>query len=492
MSFGYNRQAFASEVAVAPAFDYAEFLARKSQSTSLNGFKPIVMPNRLMDFQAFLVAWAIEKGRGALLTDCGTGKSFMELVWAENVLRHTNKPVLILTPLAVGPQMVAEGQKFGIECVRSRDGAVVKGIVVTNYEKLHLFSPSDFAGVVCDESSILKHFAGATQKQVTRFLAKVPYRLLGTATAAPNDYIELGTASEALGELGYSDMLARFFKQSDNKPHRMQQIKQERKERIAKHFGKLSFRVSQGIGQWRLKGHAETPFWRWVASWARACRKPSDLGFSDAGFDLPELIEQTHIIMPERPRDGMLFTLPAVGLNEEREERRRTLDQRCAFVAELVAHDRPAVVWCHLNVEGDLLAKMIPGSRQVKGADSDDEKEESYRQFATGETRVLVIKPKIGAWGLNWQHCNHVVTFASHSYEQFYQSVRRCWRYGQTRPVTVDIIATEGERAVSENMTRKAKQADEMFARLVSHMHEGTIIRRNERATEPERLPTWL
>lgn len=473
---------------------YAEFLAGKRQSDSKGGFAPTFMPSQLFEFQAHLLDWACWKGRGAILADCGLGKTFIELAWAQNVVEQTNKPVLILTPLAVGGQTVAEGEKFGIACERSRDGAFTsRGIIITNYEQLHRFDWSAFSGVVCDESSILKHFAGATQKAVTRFLTKVPYRLLCTATPSPNDYIELGTASEALGELGYSDMLARFFKQSDNKPHRMEQIKQEKKERIANHFGKLSFRVSQQIGQWRLKGHAEDAFWRWVSSWARACRKPSDLGFSDDGFDLPALIERDHIIMPDRPANGMLFTVPAVGLNEEREERRRTLTQRCEFVARLVDHSEPAVVWCHLNAEGDALEATIPGSRQVQGSDSDEAKEDAYRAFASGALRVLVIKPKIGAWGLNWQHCRHVVTFASHSYEQFYQSIRRCWRFGQTQPVTVDIIATEGERGVRENMTRKAKQADEMFTRLVAHMHDAqTIHRATDRASEQEHIPTWL
>ena len=209
----------------------------------------------------------------------------------------------------------------------------------------------------------------STQKQVTRFLLKIPYRLLCTATAAPNDYIELGTSSEALGELGYTEMLSRFFKQDDNKPRRLQEIKNWRLEdeikRNPNHFGKLSFRVHQSIGQWHLKGHAVTPFWKWVASWARACRKPSDLGFSDARFALPELIEREHIVIPQRPADGLLFTVPAIGLKEERDERRRTLDERCALVAKLVQHDRPAVIWCHLNVEGDALTRAILGSRQV-------------------------------------------------------------------------------------------------------------------------------
>jgi len=450
---------------------YAGFLARKTQLASDGGFAPSWMPGFLFDFQAALIEWALRRGRGAILADCGLGKTPMQLVWAENVVRKTNRSVLILSPLAVGSQTILEGQKFGIECTRSRDGALSSGarIIVTNYEMLHRFSPTDFAGVVCDESSILKHFSGATQKAVTRFMLKVPYRLLCTATAAPNDYIELGTSSEALGELGYSDMLSRFFRQTDNKPHRMQEIKEWRQNR-GQHFAKLSFRVSQSIGQWRLKGHAVTPFWRWVCSWARACRKPSDLGFADGPFVLPPLVEREHIFEPIRPAEGMLFTIPAVGLREERDERRRTMDERCNFVAKLVDHKRPAVVWCHLNAEGDRLAKAIPDSRQVKGADSDDAKEEAYRAFAAGEVRVLVIKPKIGAWGLNWQHCAHVVTFASHSYEQFYQSVRRCWRFGQTEPVTVDIVATTGERHVRENMIRKAESADRMFSEMVMHM----------------------
>ena len=330
----------------------------------------------------------------------------MQLVWAENVVRKTNKAVLVLTPLAVGPQTVCEGVKFGIETTRSRDGKHSGGIVITNYEKLHHFNPADFAGVVCDESSILKHFSGATQSAVTRFMLKIPYRLLCTATAAPNDYIELGTSSQALGELGYSDMLARFFKQTDNKPHRMQEIKEWRAERgrelDGNHFGKLSFRVHQSIGQWRLKGHAVEPFWRWVASWARAVRTPSDLGFDDGPFQLPELIEREHIVHPTCPPDGMLFTFPALGLREERDERRRTLDERCGLVANLVNHERPAIVWCHLNIEGDRLERAIPGSVQVSGSMSDEAKEKAYLDFRSGAIRVLITKPKLGAWGLNW------------------------------------------------------------------------------------------
>lgn len=464
--------------------DYQAFLDQKRHAPDLSGFRPVWMPDFLFDFQAALVTWAIEKGRGALFADCGLGKTPMQLVWAQNVVEHTNRPVLVLTPLAVGAQTVVEGEKFHVACERSRDGSFQSkaGVVVTNYEKLHLFAPSDFAGVVCDESSILKHFTGATQKSVTRFLTKVPYRLLCTATAAPNDYIELGTASEALGALGYTDMMNRFFIQSQKTPHRLHSIK----------HGAEQFGVQAHDGnQWRLKGHAEKNFWRWVCSWARACRQPSDLGFDNARFVLPRKIEREHLIEPKRPADGMLFTIPAYGLKEERDERRRTLDERCEYVAGLVEHSDSAVIWCHLNAEGDRLEKVIGGSIQVKGADSDEAKEEAYRAFQSGDVAKLIIKPKIGAFGLNWQHCNHVVTFATHSYEQYYQAVRRCWRFGQSRPVTVDVVCTTGEAAVRANMVRKADAADRMFANLVEHMNQALHI---ERAADPiakPEVPSW-
>jgi len=472
--------------------DYAEFINQKQHCGIDHGFEPDFMPDMLFGFQRALVEWATRKGRAAVFADCGLGKTFVQLTWAENVARKTNGRVLILTPLAVSFQTIKEGVKIGVE-VTHRKEVIEKGdrIVVTNYERLHYFSPDDFQGVVCDESSILKHFSGATQMNVTRFLTKVPYRMLCTATAAPNDYIELGTSSEALGELSNSDMLTRFFRQLDDKGQKKMARDQDFDEKAAQHFAKLSFRVSQNIGQWRLKHHAVQAFWRWVCSWARACRKPSDMGFDDGAFILPELRERHHIIMPQNPGDGMLFCLPAFGLREEREERRRTMDERCETVCRLVNHAEPAVVWCHMNDEGDRLEKMIPGARQIKGATPDDEKEEIYSDFAAGKLRVLVIKPKIGAWGLNWQHCAHVVTFASHSYEQFYQSVRRCWRFGQKRPVQLDIVATEGERGVFENMLRKAHRADAMFVELVKYMHEAQIIKTENKAVKKVEAPSW-
>lgn len=464
---------------------YAAFLDSKTHAGRPNGIPLKSWPDGLFEFQVSLVEWNLAMGRSADFADCGLGKTAIQLTWADNVRRQTNRPILILTPLAVGAQTVSEARKFKIEdVVRSRGEAPDRGsIVVTNYEQLHRFDPVEFGGVVCDESSILKHYRGATQTAVTQFLKKVPYRLLCTATAAPNDYAELGTSSEAIGCLGMVDMLSRFFRQ-DQQQSAISLAKKGRHD--------LGHMVAGTSGGWRLKGHAEMPFWRWVATWARAARRPSDLGaFDDTRFVLPELIERHHVVVPKRPRDGMLFTLPAVGLNEEREERRRTLDERCALVASLVDHRDPAVVWCHLNSEGDLLERMIPGAVQVSGSDSDDEKEEAYRAFASGQARVIITKPKIGAWGLNWQHCAHVVTFASHSYEQYYQSVRRCWRFGQTHQVVVDVVSTEGESRVAENMQRKAKQVDEMFTRLVAMMQQGLQVARDEHGLQ-ERMPSWL
>lgn len=462
--------------------DYREFLEGKDQLGSNGGFEPVFMPSCLFDFQAALVEWALLKGRGALFEDCGLGKTLQQLVWAENVVRKTNKPVLDLAPIAVTHQTINEAHKFDIEAHRSERGEIHPGINVTNYERLHLFNPDDFGGVVLDESSILKSFDGAMRKAITEFMRRVPYRLPVTATAAPNDYIELGTTSEALGELGYTDMLTRFFKNDQNTIKPM----------VYRHHGQ-NFAKLDDAAKWRFKGHAEVPFWRWVTSWARAIRKPSDIGFDDARFILPELEECEHLIESQKLRPGMLFNLPAVGLKEQREERRLTLTERCETVARLVADTgQPALVWCHLNDEGDLLERLIPGAKQVSGKDSDEAKEETFLAFTRGELRVLVTKPKIGAWGLNFQHCAHVTSFPSHSFEQYYQGIRRCWRFGQKRPVKVDIVTTEGERGVLKNLQRKAQAADRMFSALVEHMNQSIKVNRGVRFTKSEEIPAWL
>ena len=273
--------------------------------------------------------------------------------------------------------------------------------------------------------------------------------------------------------MGHMDMLNRFFKNDLN--------------------NSAQGRMRGEVIKWRLKGHAELPFWRWVCSWARAIRRPSDLGFNDSAFVLPPLIEIEHLVEARSLADGMLFAMPAQGLKEQREERRRTVEERCEKIASLVNHTgQPALVWCHLNDEGDMLEQMIPDAVQVSGGDSDDAKEERLEAFAEGKARVLVTKPKIGAWGLNFQHCNHVTFFPSHSFEQYYQAVRRCWRFGQKRPVTVDIVTTEGERGVMRNLQRKAQQADAMFSNLVAEMNRAIGIERVNNMTERVEVPSWL
>ncbi len=457
--------------------EYDLFLESKRQLGGQYGFDAGDLPDYLFPFQKVLTAWALKRGRAAEFIDTGLGKTVMQLVWADRVMRHTGKSVLVLTPLAVASQTVREAEKFGIEAERS-SGEVPKDarILITNYEKLHHFDPGPFGGVVCDESSAIKSFNGKRRALVTEFLRTIPFRSLWTATAAPNDYIELGTSSEALGELGQMDMLNRFFKNDQNTSD------MQNKWRVQGH----------GSMRWRFKGHAEESFWRWVCSWARAARAPSDLGFDDDGFILPPLVEREHIVETRKIAPEMLFALPARNFAEERSERRRTIEERCELAASLVNDGESAVVWCHLNDEGDLLEKMIPDCVQVSGATSDDAKEEAYTGFAEGSIRVLVIKPKIGAWGMNWQHCAHVVTFASHSYEQYYQAVRRCWRFGQERRVVVDRIAAEGEVHINENMRRKADAADRMFTALVARMSNSLSIKTGHDFNQQERMPAWL
>jgi len=457
--------------------DYGEFLELRTQRGADHGFEPIHIPADMFDFQSALVAWALRKGRAAIFADTGLGKTFMQLVWADNVVRFTNRSVLLLTPLAVAYQTVTEAGKFGVAAVRSSRGELpsTAQVVVTNYERLHLFNPADFAAVVCDESSILKSFDGVIKEEVTAFMRKVPYRLLCTATAAPNDYVELGTSSEALGYLGHVDMLGRFFRTDGG---------------TAAEGGGRFFGRTMGI---RFKGHAELPFWRWVASWARAVRKPSDLGFSDDRYVLPPLVQNEHVVHTASARDGLLFNLPAVTIQEQREERRRTIDERCNKVAELInGTGQPALAWCHLNPEGDLLKQLIPDAVQVSGADTDEEKEEAFLRFVRGDARVLITKPQIGAWGLNFQHCAHVTMFPSHSFEQTYQSIRRCYRFGQTRPVVVDTVTTEGERGVVENLRQKAEKADKMFSALVAEMNRATHISKRSPSNLSLQVPSWL
>jgi hypothetical protein len=452
--------------------NYEEFIRSKSQWNNRCGVDPGELPGWLYDFQAYLVEWALRQGRAAIFADCGMGKTAMQLAWAQRIIEVTNKPVLIVTPIAVGAQTIQEAERFGITAKRSRDGSCTgeRCVWVTNYEQLHKLDPSIFAAVVCDESSAIKDFKSERKAVVVEFMRTIQYRLLCTATAAPNDFWELGTSSEALGLLGFRDMITKFFKQETSKDHH-----------------------GWGRTKYRFRGHAEQPFWSWVCSWARSIQNPEDIGFDGSRFVLPQLIEVEHVVNSARLRDGFLFSLPARDMQEEREERRRTMPERCEMAANLVhQHEGASVLWCELNDEGDMLEKLVADSVQVKGSTSDDEKEEALIGFSKGDIKRLIIKPKIGAWGLNWQHCHNVTMFPSHSFEQYYQAVRRCYRFGQTKDVTVNIIASEGERGVIKNLHRKQEQSKKMFRELCRHMNDAMHIVTQDYFPEKEKLPTWL
>ena len=464
--------------------NYQDFLTNRMQSGAMHGFDPVKMPTCMKDFQFYMTDYAIRKGRSAILEDCGLGKTLQELVWAWNVTIHTNRPVLLETPLAVTTQTMREAEKFGIPARLAPTGLAGPGINISNYERLHLFNPHDFSGIVCDESSILKSFDGARKTQISDFMRHIEFRLLSTATAAPNDYTELGTSSEALGYLPYFEMLSRFFKNDQNNSV---------SARVMKDGSRVRADIDEGA-KWRLKGHAEVPFWRWVCSWSRSLRKPSDLGFDDTGYDLPALTERQHLIESRHLADGMLFTLPAVGLAEQRDERRRTIHERCEAAASLAAaYSGPVILWCHLNPEGDLLERLIPDAEQISGRDSDESKEAKFGDFIDGRTRCLITKARIGGWGLNFQHCSNQITFPTHSWEGYYQQVRRSHRFGQTRPVVIDIVTTEGEKNILANLQRKADAADRMFRKLVDHMNEAiNLTRASVWFQQEEVIPSWL
>ncbi len=330
-------------------------------------------------------------------------------------------------------------------------------------------------GLLVHNSSILKNFDGTRKAEITEFMRRAPYRLLCTATAAPNDWVELGTSSEALGYLGYMDMLTRFFTDKGGVT------------KVSLYRGRFSKQ------EWRLKGHAEEPFWRWVASWARAARKPSDLGYDDDGFILPPLQEQHTNVKANNPRQGMLFELPAVNFFEEREAMNRTIQERCeAVAAKTAAHD-VSMVWCHLNEEAKTLKRLIAGSVEISGSDSDEKKEEAARWFCHGQEtrRVLISKPRIFGFGLNFQHCAHMTYFPTHSYEQYNQATRRLWRFGQKRPVEVDLIYTDGGERMMENLGRKSEIADRMFRDLVGYMNQAQSVEIVYHAPSAN-VPNWL
>lgn len=450
-----------------------EFLNKKQSYGANSGFVPYHLPDALFDFQKHLTDWAIRKGRAAVFADCGMGKTLIQLVWADNVVRHTNRPVLVLTPLAVSGQTLTEAHKFGIEAHIAQPGKLGPAIQITNYEKLHLFDAADYAGVVADESSILKNFNGTRKAEITEFMRVVPYRSLFTATAAPNDWEELGTSSEALGYLGYMDMLKKFFTNKTNSA------------------ANRTFQHSRD--KFYLRPYAEKDFWRWVTSWSRAARMPSDLGFADNGFVLPPMIENDIEVQATRPTTGMLFDMEATDFFEEREAISRTVAERCEMAAERVAMHDISVVWCHLDAEANLLKKIIPNSVEVSGSDSPEKKEEAANWFVNGQEqkRVLISKPRIYGFGMNFQHCAHAVYFPTHSYEQYYQATRRIWRFGQNKPVVIDRVYTNGGKRMLESIDRKEKQAAKMFGELVKHINDELHLK-NTYTHKKVSVPQWL
>lgn len=434
--------------------DYQQFLENKRHVSQNFGIDVNWLPENLFDFQTHIAKYAINKGRCAGFIDTGLGKTIIELTIAKNYLAKTNKPVLIICPLAVAFQFIKEAKKFGIDDIEySKDGKYTKKIVVCNYERLDKFSWHDFDCVVLDESSILKNFDGAIKNQITSFLKKVKYRYLFTATPSPNDYIELGTSSEALGYLGYTDMLTRFFKNNNNNTVKIGQVAMAR----------------QGV-EWYLKPHAESDFWRWVASWSISVRKPSDLGFSDERHKLPNLFEHETVVKNKNPLaiggQSQLFNMPAIDFREIKAEVRATIDERCAMAVELSNHHNITVYWVNLNDEADRISELDKSAIEIRGQMDLDEKEEILTAFSDGKIKKLITKSSITAFGLNWQHCNHTTYFPTYSYEQYYQSIRRFWRFGQQRDVTVDLVLSDGQSRVMQSLMVKKNKATEMFERL--------------------------
>jgi len=453
--------------------DYASFLARKSKSFRPVGFDPANISAQLFPFQQDIVRWALRRGRACIFADCGMGKTAMQVEWARHVHCHTLKPVLILAPLAVAAQTVAEGAKFGTPINLCRDQSdVICGINVANYDRLHRFEPGAFIGVVLDESSIIKAHDGKTRKTILESFAETPYRLACTATPAPNDHVELGNHAEFVGAMSTNEMLATYFCHDGGETQK-----------------------------WRLKGHARKDFWRWVCSWAAMIRKPSDLGYDDGTFQLPPLNVHSRVVQSE-PLDGFLFAIEAESLQERLAARRDSIEERVAECASIVnASNESWVIWCNLNNESTALEKAIPGSVEVTGSDKPEVKERAMLDFSAGKIRVLISKPSIAGFGMNWQHCANVAFVGlSDSWESYYQAVRRCWRFGQTRPVNVHIITADTEGNVVANIKRKEADAATMADAMVGEMAD--IIRseirgqsRNFVEYNPQmrmEVPSWL
>ena len=458
--------------------DYTDFLKQKAIILPPTGIEPPKLSNDLFDFQRDIVSWALRRGRAAVFAGTGLGKSFQELSWANAIWESEKKRTLIFTPLAVAAQMKREAVKFGIDCahVHSQDESN-SPILITNYQKIDYFDLSKFDAVVLDESSILKNQTGHYRTKLIEATKNTPFKLAATATPSPNDYMELGNHSEFCGIMSYTDMLSTFFVHDAAKTQ-----------------------------DWRLKGHAESEFWKWMASWSVMLRNPSDLGYDGTKYNLPTLHQIQHTVAAEYSPNintGLLFPMEAQSMGERLAARRATIEDRCKKAADIVNSDKtvPWVVWCNLNDESALLESLIPESVQIVGSMTEDKKEDILESFATGGIRVLISKPSLTGYGMNWQHCSNTVFVGlNDSFEQIYQAVRRFWRFGQTKEVYAHFISSEIEGAVVNNIKRKEQQCEHMIEQMIKHMSDlsSTNIRGAARDTasylpqERMEMPSWI
>lgn len=434
--------------------NYEEFINSKKHSLGEFGFSPNYFPEIAFDFQKFIIEKSIKKGRIAVFADTGLGKTLIQLSIAKNVINHTNKRVLILTPLAVAFQFIIEAEKLCIDDIEySKNGSFTKKIVICNYERLHYFNENDFTAVILDESSILKNFDGKIKSAITAFIKKIPYRFLSTATPSPNDFIELGTSSEALGYMGYMDMLTKFFKSNQNSVDSN----------------------NRNIGEkFYLKPHAEKDFFAWVNQWSILVKMPSDIGFSNDRYKLPNLIVNKHIVQNQSLIDLngqiQLFTPIAKSMTEVRFEQKQTEEKRCIEAVKL-AENKTSVYWCNTNNESSILKQLDKNAVEIIGSQSIEKKEEILLAFSKGEITRLITKAKMTSFGLNWQHCNHSVFFPTWSYEQYYQAVRRFWRFGQKNDVTIDLVISDGQQRVMDALEQKMQKAIELHENLTKNVN---------------------
>jgi superfamily II DNA or RNA helicase len=435
--------------------NYKEFIKSKKHLLGSFGFEPNYIPDMAFDFQREIITKACLKGRMAVFADTGLGKTLIQLSLAQNIVNHTKGKVLILTPLAVAFQFILEAEKMGITDIEySKDGTHESSIVICNYERLHYFNSEDFKGVVLDESSILKNFDGKIKGQITSFVKKLPYRFLSTATPSPNDFIELGTSSEALGYMGYMDMLSKFFKNNQGS--------------IAKQ--------SRQIGEkYYLKPHAEISFFAWVNQWSIMIKMPSDIGYSNERYNLPKLITNTHIIKNTSLLDCkgqvQMFNVIAKSFQEVRHEQKQTIEDRCKKAVEL-ARGKTSVYWVNLNDESSLIKQLDTEAVEILGSMSIEKKEKILLDFANGDIKRIITKAKMTGMGLNWQHCNHSVFFPTYSYEQYYQAIRRFWRFGQKNEVTIDMVISDGQTRVLEALKQKTQKAIDLYENLTKNVNQ--------------------